>query len=106
MLFFDFFYLKVFQLYKGTSDDSPEFAGVCAAAGFQAFNLITIRVIYAIFTTEKDLEISKVTAIVILFVLIVLHYFRYIQFEKNNYLKLGIKWNGLSVKKRNCIAIY
>jgi heme/copper-type cytochrome/quinol oxidase subunit 4 len=100
MLFFDFFYLKVFQFYKEASDDGPEFGGVCAVAGFQTFNLGTLRMIFGIFLEGKDQKINVVTAIATLFILITVYYFRYIQFEKNNYLNLEKKWNKLTAEKK------
>jgi len=95
---FDYLYYGIFKQYDG-KNSSPEFAASCAVAGLQSFNILSLVLIYDIAERCYKTDI-KLLAVILIVVLIVLNYIRYIQIEKFSHEKIRIKWDSNSPQKK------
>ena len=98
--FFDFFYYAIYKLYSGTSDNSPEFAGSCAVSGFQAFNIISIIMLYDLLIEDSHVYISKLFAGSLIIGLIIINYIRYIRTTKFSKEAIKTKWENKSLESK------
>jgi branched-subunit amino acid ABC-type transport system permease component len=105
--FFDYLYYSIFKLYSKSSDSSPEFAASCAVSGFQAFNIVTLYLFYSTIIEKKEIVyVPKTLALVIILVLIIFNYIRYIRVKKFNYVMIKDKLNTKSLSDQNYLKVF
>ena len=104
MIFFDYVFYRMAKVYKGTKDNSPEFAAVCLLSLLQCLNLFSIIIInWQIFHYSQT--INKLVIGIIMVVWIILNAIRY---NKLNYDILNEKWGNEAAttkKKKGTIVI-
>jgi hypothetical protein len=99
--FFDYVYYGIYKLYKNASDSSPEFAASCAVSGFQAFNILSIIMLYDIIIEKREeVNASKLFWVILIVVLIILNYFRYIQIDKFSHKKIKTQWDMKTLQNK------
>lgn len=102
LIFFDFLYFSIYKFYSTTSDKSPEFAASAAVSGLQAFNIGTVIMLYQFFL-KREMYISKLWAGILIAVLFIINYIRYIRVAKYNHEMIRIKLEQKTEKRQKQI---
>lgn len=98
--FFDYLYISSYRVCVNVYGGEPEFESSCFVAAMQAFNILSIPLIYSAIKGQETFDVPKIYAGIVMFSFIVLNYIRYIRISRFHYKIIIARWEMESKKNQ------